>query len=365
MSEVNETANAAAEPKQATNISASEFVNMRIGQINSQVEEQDNQSAVQETEEEVVQEEETPEVSAENATEVDETEEEELQEEETESEEDVLSKIELDDMSDEELRDLSDKLGSRAVARFGELTAKRKAAEAEIERLKSEMSSKLEPKVKESENPYRNVSSMDELQNQQEEVERVIEWAEDLIFNSDGYSADDPITEVDGKELTKADVRKHLLSARKAEKKFIPAQIKTIQRRESAVKLKESLEDQAKEELNWLQDDNEVNQKYQDMLKDPRLSNLEGMDPEVSAQLPYLLAHAANSMYGKRTLVEPEKKVATKASRLKPPSGTPGAARSDKKMSSALKNLNAASSRFKESGNKNDFIKMRTIQFSQ
>ena len=366
MNEVNQTADAAAEPKQATNISASEFVNMRIGQINSQVEEQDNQTAVEETEEEVVQEEEeTPEVSAEDVTEVDETEEEEPQEEETESEEDVLSKIELDDMSDEELRELSDKLGSRAVARFGELTAKRKAAEAEIERLKAEMSSKLEPKVKESENPYRNINSIEELQNQQEEVERVIEWAEDLIFNSDGYSADDPITEVEGKELTKADVRKHLLSARKAEKKFIPAQMKTIQRRQGAAKLKESLEDQAKEELSWLQDDNEVNQKYQEMLKDPRLSNLEGMDPEVSAQLPYLLAHAANSMYGKRTLIEPEKKAAVKASRLKPPSGTPGAARSDKKVSSALKNLQAASNRFKESGNKNDFIKMRTLQFSQ
>ena len=43
---------------------------------------------------------------------------------------DVLSQVtDLDNLSDSDLKDLSEKLGSRAVARFGELTAKRKAAE--------------------------------------------------------------------------------------------------------------------------------------------------------------------------------------------------------------------------------------------
>lgn len=366
MSEVNETADAAAEPKQATNISPSEFINRRIGQLNPPAEEQDNQTAVEETTEEVNQEpEEATEVGADEALETDETVEEEPQDEEAESENDVLSQIELDDMSDEELRELSDKLGSRAVARFGELTAKRKAAEAELERLRSEMSNKLEPKVKESENPYRDVNSMEKLQDVQEEVEQVIEWAEDLIFNSDGYSADDPITEIDGKEVTKSEVRKHLQAARKAEKKYIPAQIKAIQRRQSAASMKESLQEQANEELSWMQDDNEVNQKYKEMLEDPRLSNIDGLDPEVAAQMPYLLAHAANSMYGRKTLAEPAK-VSTKAktSRLVPPSGTPGSAKSDKKVSNALKTIKAASAQFKQSGNARDFAALRRLQLA-
>ena len=366
MSEVNETADAAAEPKQASNISPSEFINMRIGQPSPPVEEQENQNEAEEAEEEVNQEpEEASEVVAEEAVETDETSEEEPQEEEPESEDDVLSQIELDDMSDEELRELSDKLGSRAVARFGELTAKRKAAEAEIERLKSEMSSKLEPKVKESENPYRDVDSMEKLQNVQEEVEQVIEWAEDLIFNSDGYSADDPITEIDGKEVTKAEVRKHLQSARKAEKKYIPAQIKTIQRRQNAAALKEELQEQANEELAWMKDENEVSQKYKEMLEDPRLSNMDGLDPEVAAQLPYLLAHAANSMYGRKVIQDSSKPAGkAKPSRLVPPSGTPGSAKSDKKVSSALKNIKAASAQFKESGNPRDFAALRRLQMA-
>ena len=366
MSEVNETADAAAEPKQASNISPSEFINRRIGQLDTPVEEQDNQNEAEEAEEEVNQEpEEADEVVAEEAVEIDETSEEEPQEEETESEDDVLSQIELDDMSDEELRELSDKLGSRAVARFGELTAKRKAAEAEIERLKAEMSSKLEPKVKESENPYRDIDSMEKLQNVQEEVERVIEWAEDLIFNSDGYSADDPITEIDGKEVTKSEVRKHLQTARKAEKKYIPAQIKAIQKRQNAAALKETLQKQANEELSWMKDENEVSKKYKEMLEDPRLSNMDGFDPEVAAQMPYLLAHAANSMYGRKVIQDSDKpKVKAKPSRLVPPSGTPGSAKSDKKMSNALKNIKAASAQFKESGNPRDFAALRRLQMA-
>jgi hypothetical protein len=62
---------------------------------------------------------ENPEVEAEVGTEQEETPAEEPAE-------DVLSQLDLDDMSEADLRELSEKLGSRAVARFGELTAKRK-----------------------------------------------------------------------------------------------------------------------------------------------------------------------------------------------------------------------------------------------
>ena len=232
MNEVNETAPAAAETEQASNMSPSEFINRRVNQINSDVEEAQEQTEVEESEESYDQE---TEVSDEEVAEEVETEEEESDEVEGDSDEDVLSQIELDDMTDDELRELSDKLGSRAVARFGELTAKRKAAEAEVERLRSEMGNKLQSNVKESDNPYNNIDSIEKLQSVQQEVENVVEWAEDLIFNSDGYGPDDVITEVEGKELTKSEVRKHLQSARKAEKKYIPAQLKTIEKREANI----------------------------------------------------------------------------------------------------------------------------------
>ena len=51
---------------------------------------------------------------------------------------DVLSnEVDLENMSEAELRELSEKLGSRAVARFGELTAKRKHAEEQLAALRN------------------------------------------------------------------------------------------------------------------------------------------------------------------------------------------------------------------------------------
>jgi hypothetical protein len=91
-----------------TNITASDFVTRRLGST-PEPEPAEEQS----TEDEV---------QVENGTEQEETPAEEPAE-------DVLSQLDLDDMSEADLRELSEKLGSRAVARFGELTAKRKAAE--------------------------------------------------------------------------------------------------------------------------------------------------------------------------------------------------------------------------------------------
>lgn len=109
-----------------------------------------------------------------------------------------------------------------------------------------------------------------------------------------------------------------------------------------------------------MQDDNEVNSKYNDMLNDERLKGLDKFDPEVSAQLPYLLAHAANSMFGRKLVQDEPRK-----GRLIPPSSTPASAKSEKKMPSAVKSLNNASNQFLQSGKKNDYIRLRTLQLSQ
>ena len=56
---------------------------------------------------------------------------------ETQSEENVLSQLDIDNLSEAELKELSEKLGSRAVARFGEMTARRKAAEERAAQLEA------------------------------------------------------------------------------------------------------------------------------------------------------------------------------------------------------------------------------------
>ena len=289
-----------------------------------------------------------------------------------ETEADVLSNIDLDTMSEEELTELSEKLGSRAVARFGELTAKRKQAEAELEQLRKKIQDSdnpLESKVDQAKNPYGNIDSIENLQEAAKNVESIIEWAEDLIFNSDGYGAEDVITEVQGREYTKADVRKQLLEARKAEKKYLPAQLKVLQTQQYAAQAKESLTEKAKQEFGWMKDsDSEVNAKYNAMLNDPRLQGIEKFSPELAAQLPYLLAHSANSLYGRKLInnnQQQQTNSARKGVQLDPPSSVPGAAKSEKQVDNALKAMQAQQKAFRESGTKDDFIKMRTMRYSQ
>ena len=339
-----------------TNITAEDFAIQRLGQPTPQPEEQE----APEVEEEVTDEIATEEV--EGVEESDESTEDETPEAETE--EQVLSQIDLDDMSEVELRELADKLGSRAVARFGELTAKRKAAEEKLQQLESQLSAEqnnpLKPKQEITNNPFDSVGTIEDLQSKATDASNVIEWAEDIMFNADGYEADDVVTEVEGKEMTKADVRNALLQARKARDKFLPARLVEIQKVEQSKQMQEHLSAQAEAELPWMKgEDNDTRREYQAIMDDPRVETLmTSLPSDVKAQMPYLLAHAANSIYGRKEVKSVKSKV-----RLNPSNtSTPSAAGSDKPSSRASKSIKNLNTQFKQSGDKSDFITLRTLQ---
>ena len=349
-----------AEPENTTvekkNITAEDFAVQRLGQPTPQPEEQE----APEVEEEVADEIATEEV--EGVEESDESTEDETPEAETE--EQVLSQIDLDDMSEVELRELADKLGSRAVARFGELTAKRKAAEEKLQQLESQLSAEqnnpLKPKQEITNNPFDSVGTLEDLQSKATDASNVIEWAEDIMFNADGYEADDVVTEVEGKEMTKADVRNALLQARKARDKFLPARLVEIQKVEQSNQMQEHLSAQAEAELPWMKgEDNDTRREYQAIMGDPRVETLmTSLPSDVKAQMPYLLAHAANSIYGRKEVKNVKSKV-----RLNPSNtSTPSAAGSDKPSSRASKSIKNLNTQFKQSGDKSDFITLRTLQ---
>lgn len=356
----NEVTTGNAEPENSTaektNITAEDFAIQRLGQPTPEPEEQE----APEVEEEVADEIATEEV--EDTEESDEST--EYEESEAESDEQVLSQIDLDDMSEGELRELADKLGSRAVARFGELTAKRKAAEEKLQqieaKLSAEQSNPLQPKKEVKNNPFDSVDTLEDLQAKATDASNVIEWAEDIMFNADGYEADDVVTEVEGKEMTKADVRNALLQARKARDKFLPARLEEIQKIEQSKQMQEHLSAQAEAELPWMTgEDNDTRREYQAIMQDPRVETLmTSLPADVKAQMPYLLAHAANSIYGRKEVKSAKPKV-----RLNPSStSTPSAAGSEKPASRASKSIKNLSTQFKQSGNKSDFITLRTLQ---
>jgi len=353
------TADAEADTNSAdnTNISVGELALRRLGQMTPQEESKEEPEA-----------EETEEVTEEVSEESVEEESEESTEEAAEESEspDVLSQLDLDDMSDEDLRELADKLGSRAVARFGELTAKRKAAEERLAQLESQMNKKnpLETRKVEN-NPYGNLDSIEKLQEKSKEVDQIIEWAEDIIFESDGYSADDVVTEMEGKEWTKKDVRKALVQARKAQKTFLPDQLSKVQAQIEGEQLNEAFSKRAKDELNWLEgEDNDLRKQYEATVGDERFKRLKEVvkreAPDVAAQLDYWFAHATNSIYGRKPVQE------TKSSpKLNPPkTSTPSSAQPEKAAGRTAKALKELEARFKQTGNARDFAALRKLKMS-
>ena len=299
---------------------------------------------------------------------IEETQEAEPEETEVEStSEDVLSQIDLDNASEEELRELADKLGSKAVARFGELTARRKSAEEKLARLQAQMQqqSPLESNKKVQNNPFDNLTTIEDLQNKSQEIESIVDWAEDLLFENADHAADDVITEVEGQEMTKAQVRKSLLQARKAKKTFLPDQLSKLQAQFAAQNMEVAFKERAKQELSWLDgEDNDVRKQYEATVNDARFQQMKEIiskeAPDVAGQLDYWFAHAANSIYGRKPIVEGKPSM-----KLTPPKGaTTSSANADKSQSRTAKSLKEMQSRFKESGNARDFAELRKLQMA-
>ena len=277
-------------------------------------------------------------------------------------EEEVLSNINLDDLSESELKELSEKIGSRAVARYGELTARRKAAEAELAQLKAKLAETPkvpEPKVKD--NPYKAVKDLEALQEKFQEVDETIEYAEDLLWKNEHLAHDDVVTEINGKDWTKEEVRNLLREAQKARKTYLPAQAKTIQEIEQRKALKQGLSAEVRKELPWLSgEDNDVRRQFEGILNGPVLKKAMELVPEFEPYAEYLAAHASNSIFNKAK--EPEK--VTKA-KLTPPSSPSSAATKSEAPAGVERQMKELRKKLEDTGAEDAYEKLRTLQLSR
>lgn len=288
----------------------------------------------------------------------------------------VLSQLNLEDLSEAEIDKLRDALKSKAVGRYGELTAKRKAAEEEAARYKAriaELEASKNPLEKEEvieNNPFGDVTTAEDLQKEYTTFGQTLEWAEDLLDEHSDSHMDDVVTTVDGKELTKREVRTYQKKARQAREKFLPARFKELQQAQQAEVIQQHMQERAQAELAWLSDeDSEARKEYDAVMADPRVKLIAERVPEVGPQLNYLLAHAVNSFKGGATAPPPVAK-ATKAA--PPPSPAPphnpasattrGTERGDAQFKKQLSELD---NRFQQTGAVQDFAKVRAAQIAK
>ena len=276
----------------------------------------------------------------------------------------VLSK-DIEELTDEEIAELAQKGKSGLLKRIAELTAKRKLAEEKAAALEAAVQQAKQqlPEPKVENNPYANVATIDDLQGKLKEVSEVVEWAEEILFRSEDMAASDIVATVDGKEYTKADIRESLRKARRAKDRFIPAQFQELQARAERSNLETAFKQQARKELGWLEgEDNDVRKRYEAMVADPRLKKLKDSVPEIAPQIEYLIAHAANSMYGRREIPMEKSKGPT----LNPPSNPSTTAAAPEKAEARMeKSLKDVESRFRQTGKASDFIALRAAQISK
>jgi len=284
----------------------------------------------------------------------------------------VLSHVNLDELTDDDIAELASKGKSGLLKRVAELTAKRKLAEerlAQREQELAQLTSQRTPVVDsdvEIPKEIAGLSKPEEIQAKFKQANDVIEWAEAVLDSADGLMANDVAVSVDGKDYTKAQVKEYMREARKVKEKYLPAQARELHAKAQRETFRVALEQQARKELDWFDgEDNEVRKNYQAMLSDPRLAKLEKMAPDIAPQLPYILAHAANSMYGRKSIsLEPN--VAKTSPKITPPaSPSNSAAQSDRSEDKSDKSVKEAAKRLHESGRPDDFIALRTAQLSK
>ena len=273
---------------------------------------------------------------------------------------DVLSK-DVDELTDDEISELAQKGKSGLLKRLSELTLKRKLAEEKAAALELALNNiqQRSPEVKVENNPYKG-KTPDELKVEATDLDKYIDWAEDILFDNENSSSADVVYNSDGKEYTKSNIRESLRNAKKRRDKFLPAQWSEINKSAHLSTLEQTFKGQARKELGWLDgEDNDVRKRYESMINDPRLKQMKESVPEIAPQLEYLIAHAANSMYSRKSI-----DVKPKGPTINPPSNPSSSAAQSERSAERSESSNIEE-RFKRSGSSNDFIALRTAQLSK
>lgn len=282
---------------------------------------------------------------------------------------DVLSKARsgnLDDLSEEELGQLAKSLGSRAVARFGELTAKRRQAEEEAAQLRAALASKEKPAAEPiANNPFASLKTSAELEAKAKEIKQSIDVLEEALDGADGLGAEDAVaTGPNGEAYTKKQIRERLRLARKARDEYLPDVAQRIVKRERAAAMRVALEADTRKALPWIEDEkDERTQRYKAMIGDERLKRIEEVEPEVAAQLPSLLAHSVNSMFARKEIAI--ESVKTRIPPSPPSNPTGGNAASSKPDAATSKQLKELHDRAARTGKTSDWTSLRTQQLSK
>jgi len=324
-----------------SNVSVEEYIARRTGIASNQEEQPESEVELEiESEDQEIESEDEVEYS---------------DEEEASSEE---AELDLLNLSTEQIQELAKKGKSRLLQRVGELTAQKRLLE---ERLQQQAAAKPTKEIPQTENPFRGINEVEQLLAKHTELEQVLDDTDVILEEHEDYGPDDIIT-VGDREFTKREIRKANRNAREAITKYIPAQEKQIAKIQQLAQMEEHYTAAAKSEVpDILDDKSEVGTRFNAMMQDPIVQQVRNQIPELGAQLEYLLAHAANSIFGKG---KPRINASAVGSKLKiNPSSTPMGAGAARSGSVKPKRAADAYNKFEKSHSVDDWISARIAKY--
>jgi hypothetical protein len=274
---------------------------------------------------------------------------------------DVLSNkygIDLDTLSEEEAKDLAKALNASAVKRFGRLTAQKKALLAENQELQAQAQAKDQTTSTEQpdflkDNALHNVTDVNGLTKEVENLTTLIEWTEEGLENEAEYDDDgnEYVAKDGDKTYTKADLRRIRANARKILRKDAPARQKWIAERtesdQHAIKTFPFLSDGESEEYQLFMRTKE------NALYKPLVEHLPNGNFTLALMIEGMKAIQGRQVDSSKPKPKPKAPVA---------SAEAGATKPRTENSQRKKVLQAARAKFEQSGNMADYqhyIKLR------
>ena len=267
---------------------------------------------------------------------------------------DVLSKfkdLDLDSLSEEESKELAKHLNASAIKRFGKLTAQKKALLAENQELQAQVEQAPVPAEQPAflkDNALHNVSDVNALAKEVENLNTLIEWADEGMENEVEYddAGNEYVVKDADKTYTKADLRRIKANAKKILRKDAP-------RREAWIKERQASDQQAVQTFDFLSDGESEDYKM-------------FMQVKQSPLYKPLVDHLPNSNFALGLMVEGLKAVkarqanAGQPKKLKKPtapvaSAEAGASKPRSEGSKHKKAVQAAHAKFEKSGNIADY----------
>ena len=266
---------------------------------------------------------------------------------------DVLSKfnVDLDSLSEEETKNLAKQLNASAIKRFGKLTAQKNALLAENQELQAQVEQAPVPAEQPAflkDNALHNVTDVNALTKEVENLNTLIEWADEGMENEVEYddAGNEYVVKDADKTYTKADLRRIKANAKKILRKDAPA-------REAWIKERQSSDQQAVQTFDFLSDGESEDYKM-------------FMQVKASPLYKPLVEHLPNSNFALGLMVEGLKAVkarqanAGQPKKLKKPtapvaSAEAGASKPRSEGSKLKKAIQAAHAKFEKSGNIADY----------